>query len=56
MVAEDATVESLELRLVQHLVGSFSPYRNHRDAGGGRLFREQHRHRPGSGQAPRRPC
>ncbi|MGW6984495.1 helix-turn-helix domain-containing protein [Streptomyces sp. NPDC054932] len=45
LVAEEATVESLEIRLVQHLFGTFSPYRDdHRDVGGGRLFHEQHRH------------
>ncbi|WP_327260570.1 hypothetical protein OG444_02870 [Streptomyces sp. NBC_01232] len=44
LVAEDATVESLEARLVRNLFGSFSPYRSHRDADGGRLFQEQHRH------------
>ncbi|MFF3677965.1 helix-turn-helix domain-containing protein [Streptomyces sp. NPDC002120] len=43
LVAEDATVEALEIRLVQHLFGSFPPYRQHGGIGGHQL-QEQHRH------------
>ncbi|MGW4689121.1 helix-turn-helix domain-containing protein [Streptomyces sp. NPDC004244] len=39
LIAEDATVESLEIRLVQHLFGALPPYRHHP----GRLH-EQRRH------------
>lgn len=42
LVAEGATVEGLETRLVQHLFGSFPPYRQHGGMGGHR-FQEQHR-------------
>ncbi|MEU7727287.1 helix-turn-helix domain-containing protein [Streptomyces sp. NPDC040724] len=44
LVAEGATVEALEIRLVQHLFGSFPPYRQHGGIGGHQL-QEQHRHR-----------
>ncbi|WP_404962102.1 helix-turn-helix domain-containing protein [Streptomyces sp. 147326] len=43
LVAEGATVEALEMRLVQHLFGSFPPYRQHGGIGGHQL-QEQHRH------------
>ncbi|AXE28146.1 hypothetical protein C0216_32165 (plasmid) [Streptomyces globosus] len=39
LVAEDATEESLQLRLVRHLFGAYLPYRQHRGP-----FREQRRH------------
>ncbi|WP_405940951.1 helix-turn-helix domain-containing protein [Streptomyces sp. NBC_00207] len=42
LVAEGATVEALETRLVQHLFGSFPPYRQHGGMGGHQL-QEQHR-------------
>ncbi|GGS93361.1 MULTISPECIES: helix-turn-helix domain-containing protein [Streptomyces] len=39
LVAEDATEESLQLRLVRHLFGAYLPYRQYRGP-----FREQRRH------------